>query len=448
MSRRQSEESRTQLEEMSRRQSEESRRQSEESRRQLEESRRQLEELTRKLADKIDKVNDRMTEVVQHFASQIHETRNEVRTFNESVKVKFTTVDEQISDINQRLVNTEATCQETAKRTTEEQISQYVRTTENQFAEVRTELNQHKTDTSDEIQIVTHRIAQLESRVQGSSLQRADLPTASSDTTIPLETRATLSSIPVHSNITGNETRGKTVHTVDGQPIVMIDPTSVLNHPSRHWVEDKPTFSAKSHENPRKFLKTFEEYSSHFNLTESEKLKCLSSSLKSTAYYWWEVHHHVISSYEQFKKLFLNQYWSLKLQGNLRAMLHGEKFDPKRNSSLEGHLSDMFERTRYLDVEMDDGEFVAMVLGQLPMRYQLHLSGQNFENISDFREQLLAYERLDRQNRTNNIDREENQRPIYTKPNPVYQPWNQRRNDVRIAKEEIDGRRNPGSNGK
>ncbi|XP_063218388.1 uncharacterized protein LOC134528576 isoform X1 [Bacillus rossius redtenbacheri] len=391
-----------------------------------EQSAKITENLNKMQTEVLARVDYKISEFTQHVTAQIHNVREEAQNFRDSVTAKFTSVEVQMQCMQQSIENAETVCQDTARRVAEETITQTTTGMEIRFAYVQQMLQQHETDTTQEFKTVINKIERLESFAHRISLHDTNACVVESPSTQQPDRHIPAS--PLRTDNQSASTANVKQTTAKGQGILVLDAATTINHPARHWAEEMPTFSAKTNENPRKFLKSLDEYANRFNLTESEKMRCLSSCLKSTAYYWWEVHQGSTESYNEFCQLFLRQHWSMKIQGNLRAQLHSEKFDPKRGRSLEAHLSDMFERTRYLDIVMNDEEFIALILGQLPMRYQLHLSGRNFENISDFREQLLAYDRLDRQSRANTNVREEGERQPQNKQPPLYQPW-VRRND-------------------
>ncbi|XP_063237932.1 cytoplasmic dynein 2 heavy chain 1 [Bacillus rossius redtenbacheri] len=204
-----------------------------------------------------------------------------------------------------------------------------------------------------------------------------------------------------------------------------LDQVTLMHHPAKHWSESIPTFSGKSQENPIRFLKKFEDYARTFALTDTEKLKCLNFALKSTAFYWWELQSTQTTSFDQFKDQFKSQYWSLKVQGNLRAQLHADRFDSKRGGSLEAHIVTMYERTRYLDIVMSDEEFIATMLTQLPVAYQIQMSGHAYKDVTEFRDHVLAVDKLQRlqKGQASKEEYEKPSQPAYQKQGPVNTPW-------------------------
>ncbi|KAJ8888988.1 hypothetical protein PR048_008482 [Dryococelus australis] len=104
----------------------------------------------------------------------------------------------------------------------------------------------------------------------------------------------------------------------------------------------------------------------------------------------------IISNYAEFKEKITEQFWNKKIKDNLNAQLHSEWFVPGKGRRLEFHLAEIYEKSRYLDPPLSDEEFMAMVLRQLPYHYQSHWTGRHAEDLSTFREALLAYDQIDR----------------------------------------------------
>ncbi|KAJ8890483.1 hypothetical protein PR048_009992 [Dryococelus australis] len=150
------------------------------------------------------------------------------------------------------------------------------------------------------------------------------------------------------------------------------------------------------------FLKRFEEFASVFGLLDADMLRRLSISFRNSAYYWWVMNKSTVHTYNEFKEKFTHHFWSKKIQGNLRAQLHSERFVPGKGKKLENHLVEMYVKLRHP------------------------------EDMSTFREDLLAYDQIDRlQRMQNNSDQDRqsppDRRPQYTdhtatgsKPPPRY----------------------------
>ncbi|XP_063227185.1 uncharacterized protein LOC134533625 [Bacillus rossius redtenbacheri] len=171
-------------------------------------------------------------------------------------------------------------------------------------------------------------VKELERRFQGLDTDQVPrLPTQPSDNPVHSNRGA---NGPAESLVTQTSERSVLNATVGG---LTIDQAALLHHPARQWSESMPTFTGKATENPIRFLNKFEEYARTFGLNDTEKLKCLGSALRGNAFYWYEMLQTTTTSYQQFIDMFRQQYWSLRTQGNLRAQLHTERYDPKKGMS-------------------------------------------------------------------------------------------------------------------
>ncbi|XP_063245214.1 uncharacterized protein LOC134546356 isoform X2 [Bacillus rossius redtenbacheri] len=201
-----------------------------------------------------------------------------------------------------------------------------------------------------------------------------------------------------------------------------LDPVALMHHPAKLWAEAMPTFAGRANESPMRFLRKFEEYVAMFNLTDGEILKCLNNALKGQAFYWWVLTSTNTHSFTQFRELFRLQFWNIRIQSNLRAQLHTEKYDPRKGTSLEAHLSTMYDKTRYLDLPMTN-EFVAAMLTQLPLKYQKQLSGLHYRDVTEFRDRLLNYDKLEKLDRVAPRTEEADRAPPHQKQHQVNPYW-------------------------
>ncbi|KAJ8889496.1 hypothetical protein PR048_008995 [Dryococelus australis] len=80
--------------------------------------------------------------------------------------------------------------------------------------------------------------------------------------------------------------------------------------------------------------------------------------------------------------------------------LHAERFTPGRGRSLEAHISEVYKESRHLTSPISDEEFMAMILLQLPFRYQAQWSGRWDVDLVSFREGLPIRKTRERINGT------------------------------------------------
>ncbi|KAJ8888648.1 hypothetical protein PR048_008140 [Dryococelus australis] len=82
-------------------------------------------------------------------------------------------------------------------------------------------------------------------------------------------------------------------------------------------------------------------------------------------------------------EVLLEQLWIPRIRGNLRALLHTERYDPKISKLLEQLFSEVYERTRHLDVAMGDEELAKVIIAQLLPRYQAQWPDRLFTNLTE-----------------------------------------------------------------
>ncbi|KAJ8876950.1 hypothetical protein PR048_021400 [Dryococelus australis] len=169
----------------------------------------------------------------------------------------------------------------------------------------------------------------------------------------------------------------------------MFSTNALLHHPSKMCAEQMPGFEGKIGENPVNFLNKFE-YANLFSLTDKDKLRCISLCLKSTAYFWWGINKTATHNYDEFRNKFLLNFWNKNVQGNLRG------------KQSEEHFSDMNERSRHLEPPVTDKEFIAITLRPLPFKYQAHRAGRHDVCLATFREDLLAFDTIEKLQRQHN----------------------------------------------
>lgn len=353
----------------------------------------QLVELRHAVREDLDQVCNSVNDRICSITTEVKNINEEVSTLKSETDEKFSGVLERLSGQEQALndINLEM-----------EQVNSRVLTMRSENVNFQDRINAS--------------LERMETRLQSSSILSPNGNTGEETEgtdTLAVHTTNLVPGMPPDTNpfpgLTSNTLSDKQMSSLTFNP-----PATILHHPAKHWSRELPIFQGKTSENPMAFIKHFDEYVALFGLTEKEALKCLNLCLKSTAYFWWEIERERINSYDEFKDSFRAQFWNAQVQGNLRARMHSERFDPKKGKGVEEHLSEVYERSRNLSPPMDDTEFVAMVIGQLPYRYQIQWAGRLPGTLAEFREQLINYDRLDKQMRAsgqNQLDRIPGQQP-------------------------------------
>ncbi|KAJ8878563.1 hypothetical protein PR048_019141 [Dryococelus australis] len=104
---------------------------------------------------------------------------------------------------------------------------------------------------------------------------------------------------------------------------------------------------------------------------------------------------------------------------NLRAKLHAERSYPGKRKTFEEHLSEVYDKSRHLTLPVSNEEFAAIILHQLPYKYQTHWSGRMDQDVASFREGLLELSRIERLQRSQ-LNRDGDRNNPADKPPPLY----------------------------
>ncbi|KAJ8893567.1 hypothetical protein PR048_006167 [Dryococelus australis] len=224
---------------------------------------------------------------------------------------------------------------------------------------IRTE-SQSERKHHEEVGKLTTHVSQVEERIENSSQIVDSLPNLQLVRSPHRQTRLVTEEVntpSADSSLPANAINNASTTQITNQVLAL------LHHPAKLWMEKLPTFEAKSGENHVEYLLKLEEYS-------------------------------------KFRSSFLKQFWNKKIQGNLQAKLHAERFYPGKGKTLEEHMSEVYDKSRHLTPPVSDEEFAAMILHQLPYKYRTHWSGRLYQDLASFREGLLEFDRIERLQRS------------------------------------------------
>lgn len=90
----------------------------------------------------------------------------------------------------------------------------------------------------------------------------------------------------------------------------------MTNRPQRQLTEiSKPTFYGNHRDqHPKDFIKELEEYFTMKQIYNDEKLIIVRDCLKGTANSWFSAIKFQFKNYEEFEKVFMEEYWSKEIQ--------------------------------------------------------------------------------------------------------------------------------------
>ena len=357
-----------------------------------------LEEITsvrEELVQTRETTNTQVTELVTEFSEKLGIIESQVNEEINGVKHEFTgkigSVHERLLRVESGHINFETSALDKANHIVNGQLENMKRQISDEFHA----LSKH-----------THeQITELRAVIQSRQLLDRDVVT--NTPTRPI------AGCDASSN--NNEASEQVLHAENGG-MSTASPSAINNNDphvmvinqaiNRSWVPELPTFSGRSNENPVSFLHKFQDYKKFCNLSNEHIFLCINTCFKGDPYFWWQLHRENVHSFDEFRQMFLSQYWSVSTQSHVRATIMTEHFTPGPNRSLEAHVSELYERTRHMTPPITDTEFITIVMCQLPINYRTHFAGDEGTDWPTFRKRLLAYCRLECENNHNTRHRD------------------------------------------
>ncbi|KAJ8871947.1 hypothetical protein PR048_028287 [Dryococelus australis] len=312
------------------------------------------ENTTERLTEVLTSVNDIQTQfqsVEIRLVSEVERTRLDIEN-------KITAIDTRISTVENTPTTPSASFSSNIRKDVDNQLINFERHLEAKFNKTASEYFNSQKDLSLRNNELQSKLVELDARVRKITLTE-------------VTTSGTMEESVPNSITNARDTQESSScnHVDYAVPLSLVNLTAtILHHPAKQWTEGLPTFSGKKKK----------------------------TGLKSTVFYWWEVEKEKIRSFIQFKRRFLHEYWNIRIQANLRARLHLERFDPKKRKSFEQHYGEMFERTRHLDDPMCDDVFAEVIVSQLPLRYKDRWADRSSTNLNKFTLQILKIDQNER----------------------------------------------------
>lgn len=373
---------------------------------------------------KMDNQNAKMADITQKLDDQNTKFESIGERFDRQ-DAKFEEVKNDIRAVNYKFVNIEARLKEQ-----EEKLDADIREMEKKVGEI----NLRADEQQEAVAVINDRVCQLEEStdkrleelqteiMRVESIAKRPQPSTSAMVTQLVEgnDKQTPTS---NDSVNAGERVGQNVNPFQGNM------SPLYHHPNSMWTEQLPKFEGKTYENPMSFLIKLEEYGNFYGMSETVLIRMLDRTFSGTAYYWWQVEKNRVQSYSELKERFVERFWNAQVQGNVRAQLHAERYIPGKGKGIEAHLADIYEKSRYMEPPVTDEEYIAMVLNQLPYRYQTFLTGCHRTDLNSFRESLINFDRIERAQRQFHNSRENEQRQNHGQnSNVLHQNFQQRAN--------------------
>jgi len=146
-----------------------------------------------------------------------------------------------------------------------------------------------------------------------------------------------------------------------------INDYSTRNEGSQGTEITRPTFFGNNRDmHPRDFLSRLEEYFAIKQTYVGEKIIIIGDCLKSTAYNWFSTIRFQLCSYEDFRKAFIDEYWSREIQIQVWSQcLNVNNITP--NTNYREHFATWATKLRHLEVpKLSEHEIVKHIAKHYP----------------------------------------------------------------------------------
>ncbi|XP_031779488.2 uncharacterized protein LOC116416172 [Nasonia vitripennis] len=152
-----------------------------------------------------------------------------------------------------------------------------------------------------------------------------------------------------------------------------------------------PTYDGENG-NPIQFIEKLEKYFIRKKIKHEQKLLVVEDALKGRARVWYEARFSPFISFEHFKRIFNDEFYSLEARMKFKTEWAAKKFKPGSNHCLREYFLEQTRAAKYITPRMDDYEINYTIIKQLPQRVRDALSTVDYLK-SDLISQALA--RLD-----------------------------------------------------
>lgn len=152
-----------------------------------------------------------------------------------------------------------------------------------------------------------------------------------------------------------------------------------------------PTYDGENG-NPIQFLEKLEKYFVRKNIKECQKLLIVEDSLKGRARVWYEARFNPFITFNHFKHIFNEEFYSLEARMKFKTEWAAKKFKPNTDRSLREYFLEQTRAAKYITPRLDDYEINYTIIKQFPQRVRDALSTVDYSR-SDVISQALT--RLD-----------------------------------------------------
>lgn len=133
-----------------------------------------------------------------------------------------------------------------------------------------------------------------------------------------------------------------------------------------------PLFNPDS-SNPVEFIRSFEKYCIRKNIVDDERLLIVEDALQGTAKIWFDTIAIPCSSFNEFKDIFLKEYFSIEARMQAKKEWEDRRFH-KSDMSLQAYYNLQIKSAKVKVPRMEAYEINFIIIGQFPLRVRDILS--------------------------------------------------------------------------
>lgn len=132
--------------------------------------------------------------------------------------------------------------------------------------------------------------------------------------------------------------------------------------------------------NPIQFLNELERFLKSKNIRVDQYLMALENILEGSIWIWFEVARSGIRDFEDFKKQFKNEFYSVPIQIRFRNEWSSRRYSPK-DESMTAYFYKQVRSAQFLEPKLPEHQVHLSVIQQFPFYIQNALAAVDFSNI-------------------------------------------------------------------
>lgn len=157
-----------------------------------------------------------------------------------------------------------------------------------------------------------------------------------------------------------------------------------------------PSYNDEANENPRRFLKEFEEFAKLKGVTQEWKISWFRRCLGEKTRLWFDAVEKDTENFEVLEKKFLDRFWSEERQSDTIRRLYTPGVKLISAESKETYLLSAWQENSYLDNPLTERSLIGAVSRQMGAEIAKHVLAGNISTIESFAKLLNAWERVEK----------------------------------------------------